>query len=109
MTPALPTPIAAYVEANARLDVDGMLEPFSVDAVVHDNGAVHQGHAGIRSLLEEEVVPVQAIFTPDTVRAEHAQVIVEGPVHGDFPGSPLRFTYRFTLQGDVITALEITL
>ena len=108
MAPALPTPIADYVGANAQLDVDGMLEPFTADAVVHDNGAVHQGHAEIRALLEEEVIPVRAIFTPDTIRHENDQVVVEGPAHGDFPGSPIRFTYRFTLEGDTIKALDIT-
>lgn len=108
MALALPTPIAAYVEANARLDVDGMLNPFADDAVVHDNGGVHQGHAEIRSLLEEAVIPAKAIFTPDTVRHEDGQVVVEGPAHGDFPGSPIRFTYRFTLESGAIKALEIT-
>ena len=108
MSLELPTPIAAYVEANARLDVDGMLKPFAADAVVRDNGAVHQGHAEIRRLLEEAVVPAKAIFTPDTVRHENGQVVVEGPAHGDFPGSPIRFTYRFTLENDAIKALEIT-
>ena len=108
MAPALPTPIAAYVEANAQLDLEGMLEPFAADAVVRDNGAVHQGRAGIRSLLQEAVIPAKAIFTPDTVRHENGQVVVEGPAHGDFPGSPIRFTYRFTLDDDTITALDIT-
>jgi len=108
MAPALPTPIADYVEANARLDVDRMLKPFAADAVIHDNGGVHQGLDEIRSLLEEAVIPVKAIFTPDNVRHENGQVVVEGPGHGDFPGSPLRFTYRFTLENDAITALEIT-
>lgn len=108
MAPALPTPIAAYVEANAQLDIDGMLEPFAAGAVVHDNGAVHHGLAEIRTLLEEAVVPAKAIFTPDTVRHESGQVVVEGPAHGDFPGSPIRFTYRFTLENDAITVLEIT-
>ena len=108
MAPALPTPIAAYVEANAQLDVDGMLEPFAADAVVHADGAVHQGLAEISSLLVEAVIPVKAIFTPDSVRHENGHVVVEGPGHGDFPGSPIRFTYRFTLGNDAITALEIT-
>ena len=35
----LPPPIAAYVKANAQLDVDGMLQPFAADAVLRDNGA----------------------------------------------------------------------
>ena len=69
---------------------------------------VIEGHAEIRTLLEEAVIPAKAIFTPDTVRHENGQVVVEGPAHGDFKGSPIRFTYRFTLENDAIKALEIT-
>jgi ketosteroid isomerase-like protein len=108
MAPALPNPIAAYVEANAQLDVDGMLKPFAPDAVLLDNGKRHEGHAELRTLFEEEVVAVRAIFTPDTVRHEDGHFVVEGPAHGDFKGSPLRFTYRFTLENDTIKALRIT-
>ena len=108
MSLELPSPIAAYVAANARLDVDAMLELFATDALLRDNGAVFRGHAEIRSLFEEAVVPVKAIFTPDAVRNENGQVVVEGPAHGDFKGSPIRFTYRFTLDNSAIKALEIT-
>lgn len=108
MTPELPKPIADYVEANAQLNVDGMLKPFAADAVVLDNGVRHEGHAEVRTLFEEAVIPVKAIFTPDTVRHENGQVVVEGSAHGDFKGSPIRFTYRFTLQNDAIKAVEIT-
>ncbi len=108
MTPVLPKPIADYVEANAQLDVDGMLKPFAADAVVLDNGSPRKGHAELRALIEDEVVAVKAIFTPDTVRHENGQVVVEGPAYGDFPGSPIRFTYRFTLENDTIKVLEIT-
>jgi hypothetical protein len=104
----LPPPIAAYVAANARLDGEGMLAPFAKDAVLRDNGAVLQGSAEIRNLIEEAVISVQAVFTPDAVRHEGDQVVVEGPAHGDFKGSPIRFTYRFTLDGDAIKGLEIT-
>jgi hypothetical protein len=104
----LPKPIADYVQANARLDVDGMMKPFVHDAVFIDNGKHFEGHAVIRGLLEEEVVPVKAIFEPDTVREEDGDVIVEGPAHGDFPGSPLRFTYRFTLAHGAIETLEVS-
>lgn len=108
MAPALPRPIAAYVEANARLDVAGMLKPFAADAVLVDNGKRLEGHAELRALFENEVVAVRAIFEPDAVRHERGQVVVEGPAHGDFRGSPIRFTYRFTLENDAIKALEIT-
>jgi ketosteroid isomerase-like protein len=105
----LPKPIADFVAANARLDVDGMMQPFTPDAVVLDNGKRFEGEAGLRALFEEEVVPVKAIFTPDTVRYDQDRVVVQGPAHGDFRGSPLRFTYDFTLESDAIKALEITL
>jgi len=104
----LPKPIADYVAANARLDLDGMLEPFTPDAVLLDNGKRFEGQDGLRTLFEEAVIPVKAIFTPDTVRHEKDRVVVEGPAHGDFPGSPIRFTYGFTLENDAIKALEIT-
>ena len=108
MTPALPKPIADYVDANARLDVDGMLKPFTPNAVLLDNGKRFEGQAELRTLFEDEVIPVKAIFTPDTVRHEKGQVVLEGPAHGDFKGSPLRFTYRFTLENEAIKAVEIT-
>lgn len=109
MTPDLPKPVADYVEANGRLDVDGMLRPFAPDAVVRDDGGEHQGQAAIRTWIEQATIASRAIFTPDTLRHAGGHVIVEGPTHGDFPGSPLRFTLRFTLEGDTIRALDISL
>jgi ketosteroid isomerase-like protein len=108
MSMNLPPPIANYVDANARLDIEAMLRPFQRDAVFIDNGKRFEGQAAIRQLFEEEVIPVKAIFTPDTIREEGGDVVVEGPAHGDFPGSPLRFTYRFTLANGAIQTLETT-
>lgn len=104
----LPTPIADYVEANANLDLEGMLKPFASDAVLLDNGKRFVGRAELRTLFEEAVIGAKAIFTPDTVRHEHGKVVVEGPAHGDFKGSPIRFTYNFTLENGAIKAVEIT-
>lgn len=107
----LPKPIADYVAANARLDLDGMVQPFAPDAVVFDAGIGKrfEGQGELRTLFEDEVIPVKAIFTPDAVRHENGKVVVEGLAHGDFKGSPIGFTYTFTLEGAAIKALEITL
>src|SRR4029450_1099484 len=83
MKPALPKPIAEYVKANAQLDVDRMLKPFAPDAVLLDNGKRLQGHAELRALFEDEVIPVKAIFTPDAVRHEGGQVVVRRAAQGD--------------------------
>lgn len=108
MTMNLPKPIADFVAANARLDLEGMLKPFLPDAVFIDNGKHHDGLTEIRRLLRDEAIAVKAIFEPDTVRREAGDVVLEGPAHGEFPGSPLRFTYRFTLVNDSIKTLETT-
>lgn len=104
----LPKPIADYVAANARLDADAMLKPFAADAAFLDNGKRFEGHDQIRILFEEEVIAVKAIFTPDAIRREDGQVVVEGPAHGDFPGSPIHFTYRFAIEAGAIKAVEVT-
>ncbi|HTO34141.1 MAG TPA: nuclear transport factor 2 family protein [Pararhizobium sp.] len=108
MSMNLPKPIADYVEANARLDIEEMMKPFLDDAVFIDNGKRYEGLAEIRKLLKDEAIAVKAIFTPDTVREEDGDVVLEGPAHGDFPGSPIRFTYRVKLANDAIKVLETT-
>lgn len=108
MSLELPLPIADYVAANARLDIDGMMKPFATDAVLLDNGERFEGQAEIRGLLTRMGIDLKAIFTPDTIRHEDGQVVVEGPARGDFKGSPIRFTYRFDLDGDAIKAVEIS-
>lgn len=104
----LPKPIADYIEAQARLDLNGMMKSFLPGAIFTDNGKQYVGHAEIREMLQEMVIDLKAIFEPDTVREEDGNAVLEGPISGDFPGSPIRFTHRFTLEGDAIKLLEST-
>lgn len=102
----LPASIADYIEANRRLDLDGMVKHFAPDAVFTHNGKDFVGQDAIRKMLREEAIAVKAIFEPQTKWEEGSDVVLEGPAHGEFPGSPLRFTYRFKMDGDVIKTLE---
>lgn len=104
----LPKPIADYVEANARLDPEGMLRPFAPGAVVFDDGGRHEGTEALRRWIDDASIAAQAVFTPETMREENSQVVLEGPTHGVFKGSPLHFTLRFTLTDDAIQTLEIS-
>lgn len=45
---------------------------------------------------------------PAATREENGQFVVEGLVHGDFEGGPIRFTYRFDLKGEVIKMMAVT-
>lgn len=105
----LPKPISDYVQANARLDLDGMLRPFAPDAVVQDDGGRHEGTDALRRWIQDATIASAAIFTPDTVRHQDGLVILEGPTHGNFAGSPLRFTLRFGIDDEHIRSLDISL
>lgn len=107
MSLQLPPPIAAYVSANARLDAEGMLSAFAADAIVFDEQERRVGTAEILAWIRSATIASRAVFTPDAWRQEEGVVVVEGPTAGDFPGSPIRFTFRFTLQNGAIAALEI--
>lgn len=107
MSIPLPPPIAAYVEANARLDAAGMLSAFAPDAVVSGERQRRVGSDEIQAWISSATIASRAIFTPDTCRDEDGVVVVEGPTAGDFPGSPIRFTFRFVLAEGAIAALEI--
>lgn len=103
----LPRPIAAYVEANARLDAEGMLASFADDAVVLDHGRSHEGRDGIGAWIRSETIASGAIFTPDTWHERDGKVVVGGMTAGAFPGSPIRFTFLFELGHEAIAGLEI--
>lgn len=107
MIEPLPKPIADYIEANARLDAPAMLAPFAADALVRDDGGHHRGRAALQTWIQDATIANRAVFTPDAVSREQDQVLLSGLTHGDFRGSPVRFTLRFTLDGDAIRALEI--
>ncbi len=107
MIQPLPKPIADYVAANARLDAGAMSRAFATDAVVRDDGGSHEGHDAILTWIQTATIANRAVFTPNTMDHENGQVVLQGLTSGDFRGSPLRFTLRFTLEGDAIRALEI--
>lgn len=107
MSIELPPPIATYVDANARLDADGMLSAFATDAIVCDEQRRRVGRAEIQDWIQSATIANRAVFTPDTLRMEGGVAVVEGLTHGQFPGSPIRLTFRFTPRDGVIAALEI--
>jgi len=109
MSLKMPQTVADYIDANLRLDLEGMMKEFTPDAVFTDNGKAFVGKDAIRAMLREEAIAVKAIFEPDTSREEDGKTVLEGAASGEFPGSPLRFTYRFALQGDAIKSLETTI
>jgi len=108
MTVVLPSPVADYITAKNRHDIEAMLAPFAEDARVHDEGEVLQGREAIRGWMEETTRKYRVTVAPERLTQEGGVSVTSATVSGDFPGSPARLTYCFTLAADRIAALSIS-
>jgi ketosteroid isomerase-like protein len=103
----LPKPISAYLAAANAHDSQATAACFTTDAIVRDEHREWRGADAIRAWKEEVDRKYQPITDPIRVTQVNRQTVVTARVSGDFPGSPIELPYRFTLQGDKITLLEI--
>ncbi|PWW03472.1 hypothetical protein DFR52_101153 [Hoeflea marina] len=114
ISPALPAPISAYLEANARLDAEAMLAPFASDAVVGDERRSHAGTDEIRAWILEASIANQAVPRVTGYRLEDGGQarpdvhVVDAEVSGGFPGSPVQLSFRFVLADGAIARLAIS-
>ena len=109
MSITLPEPIAAYLAATNRHDVDAMLAPFAATAIVKDEGQERRGAAAIRDWIKETTEKYNHTVTVLGVEESDGKTVVTGRVAGNFPGSPVDLRYDVTLAGGKISRLEIHL
>ncbi|WP_445187505.1 hypothetical protein ACTXG6_10135 [Pseudonocardia sp. Cha107L01] len=113
----VPTVISTYLAAKLGSEVDTILDCFTDDALVHDEGKDHLGRVAIRAWLGELASKYtltyrvlgahrwSATAPPTTAPTTAAALRVE--VAGNFPGSPVVLHQHFSLAGDRIAALTI--
>ncbi|MBW0105906.1 nuclear transport factor 2 family protein [Pseudonocardia sp. KRD291] len=86
-----------YFDLAAGADTDAYLDQFAADAVVEDEGHEHHGLAAVRAWRHGAppvTYTVREIVDHDGGHAAHTEIA------GDFPGSPVALTFRFTFTGD---------
>ena len=103
----LPPPIAAYFAA-AKFNGNAVARCFSESAVVIDEQREHRGRPAITRWRAEASTKYHYTSEPLAVDVSGPEVTVTARVTGDFPGSPVKLQYRFTLGGASIARLEIT-
>ena len=107
MTPKLPVPIAAYIDAENRGDTEALAQCFAEDAVVRDENKTIKGLAGIKKWKAETKKKYQHTIEPLASAVKEGKTIVTNRLTGNFPGSPIELEFVFTLDGNKITSLEI--
>ena len=102
----LPAPIAAYFAADAA-GAEAVARCFTDGAIVIDERQEHRGQAAIAAWKADASAKFRYSVEPLGVEAAGDETTVTGRVTGDFPGSPVDLHYRFVLEGDRISRLEI--
>ncbi|HXO51880.1 MAG TPA: nuclear transport factor 2 family protein [Mycobacterium sp.] len=109
---SLPPVVSNYLAASDRDDIDAVVACFTNDAVVLDEDRHWRGAAEIRQWRENVAAAFEytvAIIGSEALgEVDGAQrYAVYTHLEGNFPGGQVDLTNRFTLRGDLITALEI--
>ena len=103
----LARPIAGYFPAEALSTGEIGTDWFAADAQVHDEGRSHKGHEAITAWKAAGKAKTQYVVEPLTQTEVDGGTLVSARVSGNFPGSPVILTYRFTLANDRIVDLDI--
>ena len=100
--------VTRYFEDDARRDIDAIVGLFTDEAVVVDEGQTYQGLASIRGWQEGAASRYQ--YTTEVIgseRTDQENYLVTGRLTGNFPGGTAELKWRFTVQDNLISHLEI--
>ena len=103
-------PIATFIRAINKRDVDGFLSSFTPDAVVTDVGREFRGSTAIREWAEQEIFSANVTLDVIDVAECDGQTVVTVKVDGTFDKTglpdPLLLNHNFTVEGGKIAAFS---
>ncbi|PZE86783.1 nuclear transport factor 2 family protein [Curtobacterium sp. MCBD17_032] len=101
-------PVKDFIGATNRHDADALLAVFAADASVTDDGTTYTGSAEIEQWIREHQIAPRITLGPTAYEnGDGSAVQLTASADGDFPGGPLPFAFRFTLDAQSVQALEI--
>lgn len=103
----LPSPIQAYFDADSRGDDLALAQAFAPDAIVEDEGHTHAGRQAIAAWWRSAKDKYQAVLEPLEMDGVDGATKVRAMATGQFTGSPTVLSFRFQLEGGLISHLEI--
>jgi hypothetical protein len=98
MTVQLQPVLEAFVKAQNDHDTDALLECFTGDALVHDEGRDYRGSVAIRAWSDDINKRYNLSMEVREVVEQNEEVKLISLVTGNFDGSPAELTYLLTLR-----------
>src|ERR1700733_12281678 len=108
---ALPTLVAAYVEASNNFDLERLMSAFADDALVNDQLRDYWGKPAIREWAKRDIIGERLTMNVTKVINHYDNFIVTANVDGNYDKrglpDPLVLAFYFTAQSDLIVQLII--
>jgi len=108
---ALPTLVAAYVEASNNFDLERLMSTFAEDALVNDQLRDYWGKPAIREWAKRDIIGERLTMNVTKVIHHYDNFIVTANVDGNYDKrglpDPLVLAFYFTAQSDLIVQLII--
>ena len=108
---ALPTLLAAYVEATNNFDLERLMSTFAEDALVNDQLRDYWGKPAIREWAKRDIIGERLTMNVTKVIHHYDNFIVTANVDGNYDKrglpDPLVLAFYFTAQSDLIVQLII--
>jgi SnoaL-like domain len=108
---ALSPPVAAYIEATNKFDLERLLALFADDALVNDQLRDYWGKPAIRQWAARDIVAQSLTMEVTAVIEHYKNLIVTANVRGKFDMAglpdPLVYAFYFTPHDDRIVQLII--
>lgn len=108
-TTDLPAIVTDYFERMTATDKAPVVDVFSPDATVRDDGHTYRGRDEILAWLTGAASAYTTTSTRLSTRRDGATTVIRILLEGDFPGGRVELTYVFEVGADgTIDALSIT-
>ena len=108
---ALPSLVAAFVEATNSFDLERLIVAFADDALVNDQLRDYWGRAAIRDWARRDIIGESLTIAVTKVVKHYDGFIVTADIDGNFDKrglpDPLVLAFYFTLHNDLIVQLII--
>jgi hypothetical protein len=108
---ALPSLVAAYVEATNSFDLERLLATFAEDALVNDQLRDYWGKPAIREWAKHDIIGERLTMNVTKVISHYGNFIATANVDGNYDKrglpDPLVLAFYFTPQSDLIVQMII--
>ena len=108
---ALPSLVAAYVDATNTFDFERLMATFAEDALVNDQLRDYWGKPAIREWAKRDIIGERLTMKVTNVIIHYGNFIVTANVDGNYDKrglpDPLVLAFYFTAQSDLIVQLII--